>query len=251
MEFTYEFDWSVIARHEYRDYLLYGVLYTFIIAFFSTVLSILIGIVIASGRLSQVKYFFWTCSAWVGVARHIPAVFWILFFYFVFPEILPDSLGSILHGWGNYALLAGIVALSIDNGTYVSDILRNGVLAISSGEREAAKSCGLTSKQQWIFCLLPLAIRIVLPALANRTIHNFKNSSLCIVIGVTELTWATQQIESLSFRGLEATLVATIFYIVISLILGSVSHKMENRLNSCRYSTKDVLNKPSLSVPVT
>lgn len=240
MIFTYEFDWSVLGRPEYRGYLISGVGYTVLLAVTSTFTSLLLGTLLTAARLARTRWLTWPATAWVGFVRHVPGVFLMLFFYFVFPEILPESLGMALHGWDHYALLAGIIALTVDNGTYVSDILRNGVLAIPHGEREAARSCGLTPQQQWICCLLPLAVRIVLPPLANRTIHNFKNSSLCMVIGVTDLTWATQQIESLTFRGLEATFVATVFYVVLSLMLGWGAFQLERRFSAGKSSVGQV-----------
>lgn len=229
MSLAYEFDWSVLAQPQFKELLLAGALYTVVIALVSTILSTILGTFIAAARLSNHFWLRLPANSWVALIRHIPGVFWVLFFYFAFPELLPVSWGEQLNGWAYFALCAGIVALTVDNSAYVSDIVRNGVMAIPREEREAATCCGLSTWQQWSCCLLPLTVRIVLPPLANRTIHNFKNSSLCMVIGVPELTWATQQIESLSFRGLETTLVASVFYIVIALGLGRWARQLEQR----------------------
>ena len=74
----------------------------------------------------------------------------------------------------------------------------------------------------WQECLLilwPQSLRTMMPAIANRMIHNFKNTSLCVAIALPELTWAVQQIESITFKGLEVTLVATIVYAAVSLAI--------------------------------
>lgn len=234
MDLAYQFDWTVLLEPQFKQMLYVGVGYTLLIAIASTVLSTFLGTALAAARLSRFRWVCWSAIAWVSVVRHIPGVFWVLFFFFAFPELLPEKLGYALNNWAYFAAFAGIVALTVDNSAYVSDIVRNGVLAISRGEREAAKCCGLTPWQQWSCCLLPLTVRTVLPPLANRTIHNFKNSSLCMVIGVPELTWATQQIESLTFRGLETTLVASAFYIVIALLLGAWARSLERREHAKR-----------------
>jgi polar amino acid transport system permease protein len=222
-----ELDWSIFTQPDFRELLLAGMRYTLLIAAVSTVLSLLLGTALAAARLADSRWLAWPATAWVTLARHVPGVFWVLFFYFAFPELLPKDWSMALNRWVHFALLAGIIGLTVDNGTYVSDIVRNGVLAVPRGEHEAAKCCGLTNWQQWTCCLLPVTMRIVMPPLANRTIHNFKNSSLCMVIGVPELTWATQQIESLTFRGVEATLGATVFYVLVATIIGTWARRME------------------------
>lgn len=227
MAIAYDFDWGILLSPEFRQLLLDGAVYTLLIALVSTLLSTLLGTLLAAGRLSHRVWLQLPLTAWVALVRHIPGVFWVLFFYFAFPELLPQSWAEWLNNWSQFALWAGIVALTVDNSAYISDIVRNGVLAIPRGEREAASCCGLTAWQQWTCCLLPLTVRLVMPPLANRTIHNFKNSSLCMVIGVPELTWATQQIESLSFHGLETTIVASVFYITIALALGAWARRLE------------------------
>lgn len=90
-------------------------------------------------------------------------------------------------------------------------------------------SSGLSRSQQYLFVLLPQAVRIMLPPLGTRMIHNFKNTSLCMAISAPELTWATQQIESLTFRGLEVTALATGFYCVVALMLGGLVRILEKR----------------------
>ena len=75
----------------------------------------------------------------------------------------------------------------------------------------------MSAWQECVALLCPQAVRAMTPAIANRMIHNFKNTSLCAAIALPELTWATQQIESITFKGLEVTLVATVVYAVLSL----------------------------------
>lgn len=218
-ELSYEFDWSIPFRGEYLEMMIEGIKLTLILLVTTTITSLLMGTVLAVMRVSSIKPLRMLGTLYVEICRNIPGLFWLLFFYFVFPELLPFKWGAVLNGYSHYPVVAGILGLTVDNSSYVSDILRSGKIAIPSGQREAAISLGLGRVQQWLYIMLPQMYRVTLPPLGTRMIHNFKNTSLCMAITVPELTWATQQIESLTFRGIESTTIATIIYIIISGIL--------------------------------
>lgn len=199
-----------------------GVKITLLIAVVTSILSLLLGTVVAVMRNSRVKPLRVAGNLYVEIFRNIPGLLWLLFFYFMFPEILPFALGDRLNAYIYYPIVASIIALTLDNTSYVSDILRSGLRGIPPGQREAAISTGLNRVQQYQYVLLPQTFRKILPPLGTRMIHNFKNSSLCMAITAPELTWATQQIESLTFRGLEATTIATLFYVFVALSMGGI-----------------------------
>ncbi|OGP65827.1 MAG: hypothetical protein A3K22_00275 [Deltaproteobacteria bacterium RBG_16_42_7] len=199
-----------------------GLKITILIAIVTSVLSLLLGTLIAVMRNSRIRPLRFIGKLYVEIFRNIPGLFWLLFFYFVFPELLPLELGKKLNAYIYYPIVASIIGLTLDNTSYVSDILRSGLTAIPRGQREAAISTGLGRIQQYQYVLLPQAFRKVLPPMGTRMIHNFKNSSLCMAITAQELTWATQQVESITFRGFEATTIATVFYIFVSLSLGAI-----------------------------
>jgi polar amino acid transport system permease protein len=179
-------------------------------------------------RQSRILIFRFLAVAYVEIVRNIPGLFWLLFFYFVFPELLPIGWRNGLDTYIYYPVVASIVALTVNNSAYGSDIVRAGLFSVTAGQRDAALSAGLSRSQQYLYVLLPQAARIMLPPLGTRMIHNFKNTSLCMAISAPELTWATQQIESLTFRGLEVTALATGFYCLVALILGGCVRVLEN-----------------------
>lgn len=199
-----------------------GVKVTLLILLVTSITSLFLGTVIAILRLSRTRSLRFFGKLYVEIFRNIPGLFWLLFFYFLFPELLPYGLGDKLNAYENYPIVAAILGLTVDNASYVSDILRSGRLAIPDSQREVAISTGLNRVQQYLYVLLPQMFRAILPPLGTRMVHNFKNTSLCMAITVPELTWATQQIESLTFRGLEATTIATVFYIAFSLLMVAV-----------------------------
>jgi polar amino acid transport system permease protein len=198
-----------------------GAKLTVILLITTTITSLCLGTVIAIMRISRIKILRACGTIYVEIFRNVPGLFWILFFYFIFPELLPANWGQALNTYEDYPIVAGILGLTVDNASYVSDILRSGRLAIPHGQREAAVSTGLSRTQQYFHVLLPQMFRVALPPLGTRMVHNFKNTSLCMAITAPELTWATQQIESLTFRGIEATTIATVFYIILAGIMVS------------------------------
>jgi polar amino acid transport system permease protein len=230
LEFHYEFDWSIPFQEPYLEMMITGVKITLIILAATTVLSLCLGTVIAVMRISRITALRALGTLYVEIFRNIPGLFWILFFYFVFPELLPQSMGDKLNAYIHYPVVAGIMGLTVDNSSYVSDILRSGRLAIPHGQREAAISSGLGRFQQYFYVLLPQMFRATLPPLGTRMVHNFKNTSLCMAISAPEVTWATQNIESLTFRGIEATTVATGFYIVLASIMVAIIILLEKFL---------------------
>jgi len=199
--------------------LITGIKITLILLVATSITSLLLGTIIVIMRISRIKVLRFLGTLYVEIFRNIPGLFWILFFYFVFPELLPRSWGDTLNGYIHYPIIAGILGLTVDNASYVSDILRSGRLAIPHAQREVAISSGLSRVQQYLHVLLPQMFRATLPPLGTRMVHNFKNTSLCMAISASELTWATQQIESLTFRGIEATSIATLFYIGLASVM--------------------------------
>lgn len=230
LNLRYDFDWGIPFREPFLGWLLTGVKLTLIIAVVTAIASLILGTVIAIMRTSRFKFLNIPGKIYVEIVRNIPGLFWLLFFYFMFPQLLPEAMCDALNRYSYYSVVAGILGLTIDNSAYVSDIVRTGLLAIPRGQIEAAVSTGLNRFQQIRYIILPDAFRAILPPLGTRMIHNFKNSSLCMAIAAPELTWATQQVESITFRGLEVTLLATAFYIGISLFLAILMIRLERFL---------------------
>ncbi len=215
----YDFDWSILTRPQFVDLLVDGTWRTVALAVVSGALSFVVGALLALARTWPSSVLRWPADMAVEVVRNVPALFWVLFFYFVLPELLPQAVGQRLHTWPDYAFAAAVMGLALDNGAYLSDIMRNGMVKVSRGQREAAANCGMSVWQESLCILCPQSLRTMMPAITNRLIHNFKNTSLCVAISLPELSWATQQIESITFKGLEVTLLATAVYATGSLAL--------------------------------
>ncbi len=218
----YEFDWGILFTEPYLGILIDGAGITLLIFVISSVTSLFLGTIIAILRVSRIRLLQLPGILYVKIFQSIPVLFWMLFFFYLLPEILPAGPGEKLSAYFYYPVIAGSLALALDNASYVSDILRSGRLLIPPVQRDAAISTGLSRVQQYLYVLLPQMFRLTLSPLGTRMVHNFKNTTLCMAITVHELIRATQQIESLTLRGVEAIIMATVFYIALSLIMASV-----------------------------
>lgn len=166
-------------------------------------------------------------QAYIELFRNIPTLQWLLFFYFVFPQLLPESITVLLNNYKYYNFVASVLGISLSNAAYIAEILRGGIDAVPNGQLEAAHSLGLSKLDQWRFVIFPQAVRIILPPLMTRMMHNLKNTSLAMAVTVNEITWTTQQIESLTFRGVEVTIVATLFFIVLNALFAAMAFTIE------------------------
>jgi polar amino acid transport system permease protein len=167
---------------------------------------------------------------YVELFRNIPTLFWLIFFYYVAPELFPDHLASALNGWSGLPLAAAILGLTLSNSAHVAEILRGGVQSLPLEQRRAALSLGLSPASVWTGVLLPQGFRASLPALGPRMVHNCHNSALAMAISVPELVWQTRQIETVTFRGIEAITIASVMFVVLTLMVTGVFRVAEYRM---------------------
>ncbi|MFT5421090.1 MAG: His/Glu/Gln/Arg/opine family amino acid ABC transporter permease subunit [Candidatus Endobugula sp.] len=214
----YEFDWGLPFRQPYLGWLIDGLLLTALLTVSSSAGSIVLGILAAIGRLSKRRWIRAIATLYVELFRNIPTLFWIFFFFFVTPTLLRDQLGI---SFGAYPgqLAAAISALTLSNSAHIAEIVRSGIHSLPHTQQKAGQSLGLPPWRIWFTILIPQALHISMPALGPRMIHNFHNTSLAMAISVQEVTWQTQQIESITFRGFETVTVVTVIFIVTSLLM--------------------------------
>ena len=124
---------------------------------------------------------------------------------------------------------AATLGLSIYTSAFIAETIRSGINSIKKGEIEAALAFGFTWSQVFRYIIIPHAMRIVIPPLTSQYLNLVKNSSLAMTVGYEELTFMVQQIESLTFRGFEAAVVATLIYLFFSIVISSISKFLERK----------------------
>lgn len=200
--------------------LLQGVGLTLQITLASLVLSLIIGLITALMRLSVSPMARILARAYLELIRNTPLLIQIFIMYFVLAPIL-----------GMDRLLSAILALSLFEGAYASEIIRAGLLAIPAGQSEASASLGMTSGQNYRFILLPQALRQMIPPLTSQGISLIKDSALVSTIAIYDLTMQGQQIVAETFLTFEIWFTVAAIYLVMTIGLSGIVKVLESRLS--------------------
>ena len=236
----YTFNWPLVFSGQYLDWIIEGLKTSLSLMLVSSVLSLVLGVLVCFGSISRSRLIRFSSSAYVELCRNIPTLIWLMFFYYVFPEFFPEDISRAINRSSMLNYWAAIAGLSISSSGYISEIFRGGITAVAREQASAAYSLGHSKAQIWRYVIWPQAMRNCFPPLVSRVIHNVQNTSLGLAISVHEIMWATQQIESITFRGLEMTILATVFFLVINLVLSLAARLIERFLLPIRDGRKAV-----------
>ncbi|MFV0423501.1 amino acid ABC transporter permease [Oleidesulfovibrio sp.] len=234
-DFGYQFEWSVLftENETYKVHLgaemLNGLVVTIKISLISSALALALGTALGLARLSAFKPLQISASAVVEFFRNTPLLVQLFFWYFAFPNMLPEAAREWMFEQ-NFEFWCAVCALGVYTGSFMAEVIRAGLQSIPKGLLEAAYSSGLNYFQVLTRIILPLAFRTIIPPLGSEFLNNMKNSSLAMVIGVAELTWQSQQVQSLTFRGFEATTAATVLYLSLSIIISFIMNGVNGKL---------------------
>ncbi|MEO5737095.1 MAG: amino acid ABC transporter permease [Variovorax sp.] len=209
---------AVLLKPEFGAMLLHGLEMTLKIAAGSWLLAMAIALVLLVVRLTSNRIAERVVAAYVSYHRNVPTLVQLMLWYFGIFSLLPEVLQNWLSEHNAEALLS-ILALGLCQAAYFSEDMRSGLRSIPGGQAEAARALGHSYIGSMRHVLLPQAVRNAVPALVNHSVSLFKNSSLAMAIGVAELTHAVKEVESQSFRAFEAYSVATVLYLIFSLLI--------------------------------
>lgn len=228
----YQFDWSILAGEGGR-LLLKGALVTLELSALSLVLALVLGFLFGVLRWSEIKPLRPVCWFYVEFLRNTPPLVQILFWYFSATVILPSSVLMALRDYG-FEFVAAVFALGLYHSGFIAEIVRGGLNAIPRGQYEAAEAVGFSFPQSVRYILLPQLLRIIAPTLVNETVSLIKNTSLALAIGVADITYQARYIDYASFRGVEALMAVTVFYLVLCTTIGGLGHLLQRRLSRTR-----------------
>lgn len=222
-------DFSVLLREDAPQMLLHGIVLMLELTVLAWVLAMVLGTLLALVRMGRSRWAQAAVAGWVEYHQNVPMLVQIFLWYFGISTLLPKGAELWLNQHGGEFAFATI-SVGLATSAYMSEGLRGGIRAIPPSQLEAARALGLTYLQSFRHIVLPQAFRISLPTLINHTVLLFKNTSLAMTIGVAELTYATREIESRSFRTVETYLFATVVYLGISLLIMAAGSLAERRL---------------------
>jgi His/Glu/Gln/Arg/opine family amino acid ABC transporter permease subunit len=209
--------------YSYLPLLLQGAATTLYIAGLSCAIGLIGGIILALMQTNGNKLLSSVVTLYVTIIRGTPMLIQIAFFYYA---ILP-TLGITIS-----ALYAAIIAIGLNSTAYISQVVRSGILSVSKGQIEAAKTLGLSIWQTIYYIVLPQALRVVIPSLGNEFITLIKDSSLAYTIGVVELYKQGITMRSLTLDAMTTYTAIALVYLVMTTTLSIGMNALESKLNA-------------------
>ena len=210
-----------------------GILVSIGVTVVAFLLTLVLGLLTALGRLSKVGIINWLTTIYVEIARGVPLLVQLLFWYFAFPSLI-QSFGRLIQFEPFERYLANpyfmaILGLTFCYAAYMSEIYRAGIQSISKGQNEAARSLGMTRGQAMRYIILPQAVRVILPPVGNEFISLLKDSSLVSVVSVADMTRRGREFMASNFLPIETWLMVALLYLVMTLISARIVAWIERK----------------------
>ena len=226
----YNWNWSVLIEPRYFDWIISGTLWTIYLSIASSIIAFFLGSLIGIFRTLDNKILNFIGTTYVEIFRNIPLLVQMFIWYFVIPEIVTDDFGTWLkQDLPNPEFSSALMCLGTYTASRVAEQVRSGINSVSSGVGMAGYATGLSTFQLYVYILLPIGYRIIIPPLTSEFLTVFKNSSLALTIGLLELTARSNMIMDWTFQGFEAYTAATVIYVSVTMIVTLIMQRIENK----------------------
>jgi polar amino acid transport system permease protein len=233
------FQWGTVGQYLFDARILHGVVVTLELTVLSMVIGIALGVLAAVMRLSPNPIVSGASWLYIWFFRGTPLLVQLLFWGFIgalYPTIslgVPFGGPALVNVGANSLItpfVAALLGFGLNEGAYMSEIVRAGIIAVDEGQTEAAQSLGLSRIQIMRLIVLPQAMRVIIPPTGNETISMLKNTSLVIVLGaVYDLLFEAQQIYAANYKTIPLLLVASAWYLVLTSVAYVGQYFIERR----------------------
>lgn len=197
-----------------------GVEITLQLAFFTVLFGSLLGLVVAVCRRTRLLPLRWLMNAYVAFIRGTPLLVQVLLVVYGLPQL----------GIRFPRMTLCIIALVINSGAYMAELIRAGLQSVEKGQVEAAESLGMSSGQTMLYIILPQAVKATLPAMGNEFVAIIKESSILYAVGVYELTYQAYKLASVNYYYIETMIVAALIYFVLTYVATKLLGLLERRM---------------------
>ncbi|MGF2054783.1 amino acid ABC transporter permease [Vagococcus fluvialis] len=210
-----------------------GMIVTVVLSLMTVFLGSIIGLVATFLQQSQKKSLKAVANIYTQVIRGTPLLVQLYIWLYGLPLIgisLPTLpfLGDV---YGSREFLTAVVALSINSGAYICELLRGGLESIDKGQMEAGRSLGLSRKETMKSVIIPQAIRVVLPGLGNEFIAMIKESSIVSVVGIFDVMYTSNIVKAATYSIFEPLIIVAIIYFFLTYSLTGIMKQLEKRLS--------------------
>jgi polar amino acid transport system permease protein/polar amino acid transport system substrate-binding protein len=205
---------------------------TLLLTLLSLIFAMVIGLIFALMNVGRNRILNLIGTAYVDAVRGVPLIVLAYFIYFGVPSgvnmIFTDAAFKLT------ALQAGTIALAMNCGAYMAEIIRAGIESVDKGQMEASRSLGLSYGKSMRLVVLPQAIRTMVPSIINQFIITLKDTSILSVIGFPELTNMGKTIVGSTFKSLQTWAIVGIMYMIVIVTLSKIAKRLERRINRGR-----------------
>ena len=222
---------NFLKTFKYMQLFWEGMVCTISLSALTVIVGFVLALVLASMRLAKFKPLRFIATAYVELFRATPLMVQLFLIYHV--ALSGVSLPAFkIFGFIRFErFIPGVIALSLNSGAYLSEIVRSGIQSIDLGQTEAARSLGLTSWQNMRYIILPHALKNILPAIANEFVTIIKESSICWTIGVQDIMAAVNSVKSATFSIAEPLIIATCIYFCLTFPTSKIIQHFERKMS--------------------
>ena len=229
------FQWDVVGQYLFTGSILDGLVTTIELTVVAMAIGVVLGILLALMRLSQSALVSSASWVYIWLLRGTPVLVQILLWYFIAALYPTVDLGvpfgpSFIHLNANSLVtkfVAATLALGLNEGAYMSEIVRAGIISVDEGQTDAAQALGMTRTQTMRRIVLPQAMRVIIPPTGNETISMLKTTSLVAFIALTDLLYSAQLIYARTYETIPLLIVASIWYLAVTSVLSIGQYYIE------------------------
>jgi polar amino acid transport system permease protein len=229
-----------------------GLPWTVIICGLAIVLAVVLALLGALGRLSNSAIAQGVSSFYTSFFRGTPLIVQMFLIFLALPQLAPSGLPGLRDSLTLTALQAGVIALGLNYGAYMTEIFRAGIQSVGHGQVEAAEALGMTYRQRMRRIVLPQAIRVIIPPTGNEFIAMMKDSALISLLGSVvaqmEIFRRSQLVGRADFRPLEAFVVAAALYWLLTTVFQYFQTRLERRMSAGYIRTLKVTTQPGVDL---
>jgi len=246
------FRWGTVGKYLFDDSIIAGLFMTIGLTVAAMTIGIILGTIIALMRLANNPVLSSVAFGYLWLFRGTPLLVQLIFWFnlsALYPQItlgfpFGPSLGSLDTNMYISVYVAAILGLGLNEGAYMSEIVRSGINAVAHGQREAAQALGMTGFRVMWRIILPQAMRVIVPPTGNQLIGMLKTTSLVSVIALQDLLYSAQLIYAANFQTIPLLIVASIWYLVLTTILTIIQYFVERHFGkSDREASKSAVQE--------
>lgn len=226
------FGWSVVGQYLFDPSVMHGIGVTLSLTVVSMLLGIVLGLIFAVGKLSKLRFFLGLSDLYLWFFRSTPLLVQLLFWYnlsALFPVLGIPGLFAVNTNDVITPLTAAVVGLSLNEGAYMAEIIRAGLMSVDPAQRETAEAFGMSKSQILFRVLLPQAMRAIVPPTGNQVISMIKATAMVSIIAMDDLLYSVQAIYNQNFQIIPLLIVAVLWYLVITSVLTFIQSRIERK----------------------